>query len=69
MGFLANKYLLVAEDGCKMSGQEEENPKKPEGKVMENVRDNETIGYLKRGKAVKKTSFTEARRYRDINTG
>ena len=48
MGFLANEYLLVGEDDCKMSGQEKENSKGLEGEVIEKVQDIETIGDLKR---------------------
>ena len=68
MGFLANEYILVGEDGCKMSGQEKENSKELEGKVIEKVQDIETIGDLKRDKAAKKTYVTKARRCRDMNT-
>ena len=54
---------MVAEDGYKMSGHEEENPKEPGGEVMEQVQDIETVGDLKREKATKKTAFTKVRRY------
>ena len=46
-----------------MSGHEEENPKEPGGEVMEQVQDIETVGDLKREKAIKKTAFTKVRRY------
>ena len=68
MGFLANEYLLVGEDDCKMSGQEKENSKEPEGEVIEKVQVIETIGDLKRDKAAKNTYVTKARRCRDMST-
>ena len=44
---------MVAEDGCKISGHEEENPKEPGGEVVEQVQDIQTVGDLKREKATK----------------
>ena len=48
--------LLVAEDGLRMSGQEEDNPKETEGEVLEQAQNIETVGELKREKAAKKTA-------------
>ena len=45
-----------------MSGHEDENPKEPECKVMEQVQDAETVRDLKREKTTKKTAFTKVRR-------
>ena len=45
-----------------MSGQEEDNPKEIEGKVLEQAQNIETVAELKREKAAKKTAFTKVRR-------